>query len=605
MRMRFYAVFLIVFVLLLSSLAVGGAVSRTMASPANDFEVSTESELADALAQVQDGQTIRLNTGSFGDLSIVNRDNATGITLAAGAGEVPEFTSVNVQNSSGWTLSSLHVNPRYESGAGGKKAVSISGSDNIFEDSFVSYADDVSSWSAADWLAKTGNGISLSGSGHVVRNNVVTNVAHGISSSADQVLISGNSVINFRGDGMRTLGDDAVIEYNLIKNCYDVDDNHDDGIQSWSNGEGGPGSGVVKNVVLRGNIIINYDDPNQPLRGPLQGMGFFDGFFENWTIENNVVIVDHWHGISLYGTRDSRVINNTVLDIADGKPGPTWILIHDHKDGTHSSNVAVRNNLTHQVSLPESASAEGVVSESNIIVGDRSVHFVDADAFDFHLLVSSPAIDAGTSTDAPSIDIEGISRPQGAGIDVGAYEYTDAPPTPATMLTNTPTNTPMETGMPTTPMPSETPAPTMEPTEPAPGSTPTAESSPTSITATTPAPEGTPQPGTVTGRIFVDENGNGVHDGGESMLGDVAVLLLDAATNGQGIRDTATTDASGRYRFENVSPGSYLLNFVLPPGYGFGSQAQIALTIGTAGVAAPMLDVVASDLKLYVPVIMQ
>ena len=41
---------------------------------------------------------------------------------------------------------------------------------------------------------------------------------------------------------------------------------------------------------------------------------------------------------------------------------------------------------------------------------------------DFHLQDGSPAIDAGTSTGAPSEDIESSPRPQGAGYDIGAYE---------------------------------------------------------------------------------------------------------------------------------------------------------------------------------------
>ena len=46
-------------------------------------------------------------------------------------------------------------------------------------------------------------------------------------------------------------------------------------------------------MVLRGNTIINYEDPGQPHRGTLQGIGCFDGMFVDWVIENNVVIVDH------------------------------------------------------------------------------------------------------------------------------------------------------------------------------------------------------------------------------------------------------------------------------------------------------------------------
>src|SRR5206468_7099524 len=41
---------------------------------------------------------------------------------------------------------------------------------------------------------------------------------------------------------------------------------------------------------------------------------------------------------------------------------------------------------------------------------------------DFHLLATSPAVDAGTATNAPALDLDGAARPVGAGIDLGAYE---------------------------------------------------------------------------------------------------------------------------------------------------------------------------------------
>jgi hypothetical protein len=41
---------------------------------------------------------------------------------------------------------------------------------------------------------------------------------------------------------------------------------------------------------------------------------------------------------------------------------------------------------------------------------------------DYHLRNGSPAIDNGSSTDAPTDDLDGNPRPQGAGFDIGAYE---------------------------------------------------------------------------------------------------------------------------------------------------------------------------------------
>lgn len=67
---------------------------------------------------------------------------------------------------------------------------------------------------------------------------------------------------------------------------------------------------------------------------------------------------------------------------------------------------------------------------------------------DFRLLPGSPAINAGTSTFAPSFDIWGRPRPIGAGYDIGAHEF-DPPgyvaptPTPTPTPTATPTPTPI------------------------------------------------------------------------------------------------------------------------------------------------------------------
>ena len=144
----------------------------------------------------------------------------------------------------------------------------------------------------------------------------------GISVTGASNVVERNVIENFSGDGLRGLGDYGVFEFNTVKNCYDVNANHDDGFQSWSVGPGGVGTGVVRGIVLRGNRILNYEDPNQPHRGTLQGIGCFDGFFEDWIIENNEILTDHWHGITLSGARNCRIVNNTVVDLNTTSPGP-------------------------------------------------------------------------------------------------------------------------------------------------------------------------------------------------------------------------------------------------------------------------------------------
>jgi hypothetical protein len=262
------------------------------------------------------------------------------------------------------------------------------------------------------------------------------NVRHGIivETEGENNLIEGNVVENFSGDGMRGLGNYNRFEYNTVMNCYDVDDNHDDGFQSYSRGPSGVGTGTVYGIELRGNTIINYLDPDQPLRGTLQGIGCFDGMFEDWVVENNVIITDHWHGITLLGATNCRIINNTVVDRNSASPGPPWISIEKDKDGTLSTGNSIRNNLTTSMN---NDGGIGVV-EYNITVGNYDTYFVDYANLDLRLKEGCPAIDAGTGTDAPSIDIDGNIRPQGGGWDVGAYEFPSVPDTvPPLVLTVT------------------------------------------------------------------------------------------------------------------------------------------------------------------------
>jgi hypothetical protein len=56
-----------------------------------------------------------------------------------------------------------------------------------------------------------------------------------------------------------------------------------------------------------------------------------------------------------------------------------------------------------------------------MIVADPLV--INVAANDYHLQATSPAIDKGVNTNAPTTDFDGTARPQGPGFDVGAYEF--------------------------------------------------------------------------------------------------------------------------------------------------------------------------------------
>jgi hypothetical protein len=49
--------------------------------------------------------------------------------------------------------------------------------------------------------------------------------------------------------------------------------------------------------------------------------------------------------------------------------------------------------------------------------------FKDANANDYHLQATSPAVDTADAASTNAVDYDGVARPQGARRDKGAFEY--------------------------------------------------------------------------------------------------------------------------------------------------------------------------------------
>jgi hypothetical protein len=69
--------------------------------------------------------------------------------------------------------------------------------------------------------------------------------------------------------------------------------------------------------------------------------------------------------------------------------------------------------------------------------------------------------------------------------------------------------------------------------------------------------------GSISGDKWLDFNENGVVDGVDYPLSGIVFILTDSG----GQQQTATSDASGKYSFTHLPPGTYDLKEVLPPGF--------------------------------------
>lgn len=298
----------------------------------------------------------------------------------------------------------------------------------------IKTTDNVTLWNANTWVERAASGISLRSAKKVdVVNCNIKNIQMGISIdyNSDSSNVAHNNISNYSGDGARLCSNDCFFGYNKISNCYDVDENHDDGIQSFSRGaDGSSGSGVLKNNVVRSNLIIGVTDFNNVLAGNPQGIGCFDGLFENWIVENNVIITNHYHGISFYGFINSQILNNTVVDqVFDDGMAP-WIRINNHKNGTKSNNCIVANNIA-----ASSISTEGddIITCNNFIIGSDNhglyeYLFDDYNLYNLSLINNDTTrlylIDHGKTYDAAFSSIrDHLLNIRDSIPDIGAYEW--------------------------------------------------------------------------------------------------------------------------------------------------------------------------------------
>jgi hypothetical protein len=165
------------------------------------------------------------------------------------------------------------------------------------------------------------------------------------------------------------------------------------------------------------------------------------GLLEDIRVYNNIAYNNGLSGIVLgdagdaatHPVRDVTIINNTFYNNGNS----TWgggISI----ENPDVSNLVIRNNICSQnqwFQIQTEVSVQNLTIDHNLVFGTKGddendgsdvvegdPRFVNPSGGDFHLQGGSPAIDAGSSDDAPVDDFDGSPRPQRAGYDIGAFE---------------------------------------------------------------------------------------------------------------------------------------------------------------------------------------
>lgn len=230
-------------------------------------------------------------------------------------------------------------------------------------------------------------------------------------------------------DGIRFKGHDLVFKGNYIHDMRASNgcNGHVDAFQSWTkSGATNPSSGFY-NITIEGNWIENIEHDWIMFNWEQNAAGLN----YNVVIKNNVLKVGTHvlHGGHIHGVHHLYVYNNTFVDTG------TEVSFRTLYDGGKGRYQYVKNNIYYGPSHYIEPGARAEVSNNLVYpankngdfqVGDgingQDPNFVDYNDKDYHLQSGSPAIDAGASIASVSTDKNGVSRPQGSGWDIGAYE---------------------------------------------------------------------------------------------------------------------------------------------------------------------------------------
>ncbi|SEA64335.1 right-handed parallel beta-helix repeat-containing protein [Rubrimonas cliftonensis] len=362
-----------------------------------DLSPADAGERLAALARAgvpDDGVTIRLADGDYGALTVKGLRGGPA-TIEPAPGATPRFSRLRVIDSVDVELRRLVVEwtePRVERHR--RPLVEVAGASErvIIRDLAINPDVDPTGWAAEDWQSRAEHGVRLRGRDNALIGADIRAVYHGVEALGPGSMARGNRVSGFAGDGMRVLADGVTLEANRITDCVSIDKNHDDGIQGWTVGpDRKPGRGVLRDARIIGNTLISRVDPRYSLPCGMQGIGLFNGFFENWTIEDNLVVVDHWHGITMMGARDARIVHNTVVDRSPGRPGPPWITIMSHNDGRRSQRGLIANNIVGALRGSKEVPPGTVMTVGNVVAPDPATAVRDPAGLDYRPRPGGPA----------------------------------------------------------------------------------------------------------------------------------------------------------------------------------------------------------------------
>jgi len=299
------------------------------------------------------------------------------------------------------------------------------------------------------YVSDTPGGARITGAGYAPSAMAWENTGNNVVVTGFEIDGRGPLATSWRV-GLYNTGANVVFRSNII---HDILTDATAFASASASGNGGAGmemdaySGGVQGSII-GNIVFNIGPPGI-------SSSLVHGIYqvESGKVANNIVYNVVGNGVTMWhGAANIDVVNNTIdgargggIFVGSGDYGGTsatgdFIAVSNNivvnslwgiaEGGTTGTNNIYKNNLLFNntewtVRLQHGLTATGTITAEPM--------FVNGAARDYHLRSGSPAIDNGTTSATVTYDFDMASRPQGNGMDIGAFEYavgTANPPPP-------------------------------------------------------------------------------------------------------------------------------------------------------------------------------
>lgn len=275
-----------------------------------------------------------------------------------------------------------------------------------------------SSYDRGGWKNVVISNCYLGYSGHFYSGQVHDDVplyerpdGFGIEDSDGPVIIVDTTSEHNFGDGLDSKAGNTTIERCIVAN------NSCDGVKLWK------GSGRIVNTLIygRGDGNTQATDWSPIVIGSTRSGDVFE--IVNVTVDDE--IGNSYTTIIQYdnpAVPHSLTIRNTIFS-SRGLRAPVYLA--DSVQATLDHNLfymPAHSSILVKGAVEYTSAQVGALGSGNCYGNPLFVATGFGATGDYHLKTGSPAMNAGTAVGAPTNDLAGTHRPQGAGFDIGCYE---------------------------------------------------------------------------------------------------------------------------------------------------------------------------------------